>query len=132
MIKLLKRIARKGLNTVSDIREKTGFLKLEKNHGYCNICEEETVFVIYGEWLRETYRCKRCQTTPRNRALINALNLFCKEWPSLQLHESSPSINRPTRALTRHYGTSIRPRHGTLTRSFPVSIRRISFQMEWP
>ena len=91
MIKLLKKVVRKSLNTISGFKGKVKEMKLKKNRGYCNICEQETVFIIYNEWLRGNYKCKRCQTQPRNRALINVLNMYCKEWPTLQLHESSPS-----------------------------------------
>lgn len=90
MLSLLKKIARKGLNAGAKLRLKLREMKLEKNRGYCNICEQETVFIIYNEWLRESYKCKRCGTIPRNRALINVLNKYCKNWKELQLHESSP------------------------------------------
>lgn len=90
MIKLLKRIARKGLNTVSGIKRNVRYLKLEKNKGYCNICEAETTFVIYDNWLRANYKCIKCQSIPRNRALLNAINKFSPGWEKGLLHESSP------------------------------------------
>lgn len=64
--------------------------RLDANPGYCNICEGRTVFIAYGSWLRDTYKCRYCQTIPRNRALVNALNRFTPEWKSQAVHESSP------------------------------------------
>ena len=64
--------------------------RLEKNSGYCVICEADTVFLIHDPWLRDFYKCRRCKTIPRNRALINALNRFVPEWRTLSIHESSP------------------------------------------
>lgn len=61
------------------------------NTGYCVICESDTVFVEMDSWLRDHYLCERCKSIPRNRALVNALNVFCPGWKSLELHESSPS-----------------------------------------
>ncbi len=91
MIRLLKKAARKGLNQVDRVRAAVNMAKLEKNAGFCNICGKETVFIVYNEWLRGNYKCKRCQTVPRNRALVNVLNKYCGNWRELQVHESSPS-----------------------------------------
>lgn len=61
------------------------------NTGYCVICEDDTVFIEMDSYLRDHYRCDRCGSIPRNRALVNALNVFCPEWKNLVMHESSPS-----------------------------------------
>lgn len=63
---------------------------LPSNSGHCNICEQSTTFVEHDPWLRDHYRCARCGSIPRNRALVNGLNLFCPEWQDAALHESSP------------------------------------------
>lgn len=60
------------------------------NAGYCPICEEVVNFHEYGEWLRDYYICGKCQSIPRQRAIINALNLFVPSWRELVIHESSP------------------------------------------
>lgn len=91
MIRFLKRVARGLLNRVDAFRKWVRENRLESNPGYCNICEEKTVFVVYNEWLRGNYKCKRCQTVPRNRALVNVINKYCKDWKNLEVHESSPS-----------------------------------------
>jgi SAM-dependent methyltransferase len=61
-----------------------------EHEGYCNLCEQPTVFAATGSWLRDHYKCRDCQSIPRNRALANALNLFAPDWRRLDLHESSP------------------------------------------
>lgn len=65
--------------------------ELPSNTGYCVICESDTRFIEMNPWLRDHYLCERCRSIPRNRALVNALNVFCSEWKSLAMHESSPS-----------------------------------------
>jgi SAM-dependent methyltransferase len=62
------------------------------NHGYCAICMSETTFVIEGPWLRDQYKCQTCHTIPRQRALVEVLNLLRPDWRTLVIHESSPSI----------------------------------------
>lgn len=65
-------------------------IKGKTNKGYCPICNKETYFIKRDSWLRDNYLCARCKSIPRNRALINALNSFYKEWKNLKIHESSP------------------------------------------
>jgi SAM-dependent methyltransferase len=61
------------------------------NRGYCPVCERETVFIRFNPWLRDHYKCMHCQSIPRQRALINTLNIFYPGWPDAMIHESSPS-----------------------------------------
>jgi SAM-dependent methyltransferase len=63
-----------------------------ENDGYCSICMSETRFVARKEWLRDNYLCERCESIPRQRALVEVLNLMRPNWRSLQIHESSPSM----------------------------------------
>ncbi|MDF2881120.1 MAG: methyltransferase [Clostridiaceae bacterium] len=60
------------------------------NVGYCPICEKKVNFHECGEWLRDYYICGYCQSIPRQRAIINALNVFVPNWQGLDIHESSP------------------------------------------
>jgi len=60
------------------------------DYGFCTICEKETTFVQHGDWLRDQYTCKYCNSIPRQRAIINALNTHFPNWPALLIHESSP------------------------------------------
>lgn len=61
------------------------------NRGYCPICERRVFFLKKGEWLRDNYRCYSCNSIPRQRAIISALNVFYPDWRDLVIHESSPS-----------------------------------------
>jgi SAM-dependent methyltransferase len=78
------------------------------NPGYCVICERDTVFIETDSWLRDHYLCERCKSIPRNRALVNALNVFCPAWKSLAMHESSPSgpLSAYLKASGKHYTAS--------------------------
>lgn len=60
------------------------------NRGYCPVCERKTIFIRYNPWLRDHYKCKYCQSIPRHRALINAINIFYPDWQEAEIHESSP------------------------------------------
>ncbi|MGE7864652.1 class I SAM-dependent methyltransferase [Bacillus mobilis] len=64
--------------------------KLKHNHGYCVICEKETIFIEHNDWLRDHYVCSTCHSIPRQRALIHVLNTFFPKWSSYHIHESSP------------------------------------------
>jgi SAM-dependent methyltransferase len=50
----------------------------------------ETKFVADQDWLRDHYLCERCKSIPRQRALVEVLNIFRPNWRSLRIHESSP------------------------------------------
>lgn len=60
------------------------------NRGYCPICDRKTIFVKLNPWLRDHYKCIYCQSIPRQRALINTINVFYPNWPDAMIHESSP------------------------------------------
>ena len=60
------------------------------NQGYCPICEHPTYFIQFSDWLRDYYKCVNCNSIPRQRALVSALNLFVPGWKNFVIHESSP------------------------------------------
>lgn len=60
------------------------------NLGYCVICERRTMFVWNEPYLRNHYRCVRCWSIPRWRAVIQVLNLCYPGWRDLSIFESSP------------------------------------------
>lgn len=67
--------------------------KFPSNPGYCVICKTNTSFIEYGEWLRDDYRCIKCNTKPRQRAFISVLNQQFPNWRGMKVHESSPHLD---------------------------------------
>lgn len=59
--------------------------------GYCPVCQRRTVFGNEGTWLRDQFKCARCFSIPRWRAVIDVLESFFPDWRDLAVHESSPS-----------------------------------------
>lgn len=73
--------------------------------GDCPICERRTMFYKEGTWLRDQYRCFRCHSIPRWRALVLVLESEFPNWRTLRIHESSPggaSSNKLAQD-SRHY-----------------------------
>jgi SAM-dependent methyltransferase len=61
-----------------------------RNIGFCPICERRTIFIEMTEWLRDNYICIRCNSIPRNRALIKVLQEQYPSYRAMKIHESSP------------------------------------------
>src|SRR5690349_20431405 len=60
------------------------------NPGWCSTCDRWTVFVEQGPWLRDEYRCARCDSIPRWRALMYVIERHVPNYTTLTIHESSP------------------------------------------
>jgi SAM-dependent methyltransferase len=60
------------------------------NAGFCPTCAQPTRFVARDNWLRDHYRCTRCGSIPRERALMLVIEQFLPNWRELTVHESSP------------------------------------------
>lgn len=58
--------------------------------GYCPICNDRTIFLIKDQWLRDNYRCIRCNSIPRFRHVIEVLRKEYPHFRELSIHESSP------------------------------------------
>jgi SAM-dependent methyltransferase len=67
------------------------YLSSRGNSGYCPICMAATTFIVYNPWLRDHYKCVSCGSIPRQRAIINAINIFYPGWRGAVIHESSPA-----------------------------------------
>lgn len=78
------------MDLVTTLKSYGSLLTGKGNRGYCPVCEQETIFIRHNPWLRDYYKCMHCQSIPRHRALINALNIFSPGWPDMVIHESSP------------------------------------------
>lgn len=77
------------------------FLVGRAHFGTCPICEGRTIFCKYDEWLRDNYRCVRCWSIPRQRALVWTLQKYFPSLATLSIHESSPC--GPASAWIRHH-----------------------------
>jgi len=62
------------------------------HNGYCPICETEVRFSSKHEWLRDHYKCSKCTSIPRERALMDMINKNYPNWKSAVIHESSPGV----------------------------------------
>jgi SAM-dependent methyltransferase len=74
------------------------------NDGYCPVCGAESRFTARDPWLREHYRCDRCGSIPRERALLTVLERRFPDWRRLSIHESSPGL--PSSARLARLGRS--------------------------
>jgi SAM-dependent methyltransferase len=63
-------------------------------HGYlvgrCPLCRAQTLFYLKGPSIRAHLRCARCDSRPRQRALVEVLNREFPDWRGARIHESSP------------------------------------------
>lgn len=98
-----------------------GVLRRGVHPGTCPICEKGTIFIKFGDWLRDDLRCFRCLSIPRHRAIIHVLTTHFPRWRAYKIHESSPhgassdKLAKECRGyLPTHYYTDALP--GTVTR----------------
>jgi hypothetical protein len=61
-----------------------------ESRGLCPICERSAKFVARNAWLRDHFKCTRCGSIPRERALMWVLQQRFPEWREMTIHESSP------------------------------------------
>ena len=71
----------------------------QKNSGYCPCCDTATSFVSFDGWLRDSYRCTRCLSIPRERALMLTIEKYRPNWRTLSVHESSPNSSGASKKL---------------------------------
>lgn len=89
-----------------------GMLRNGGNLGRCPICAGPTLFVRTGPWARDQYRCVRCRSIPRWRALFMVLEETRPDWRTAAMHESSPD--------------------GTLSAKFRREARNFSYSQFFP
>lgn len=75
---------------IATIRSPIKHINKPKNVGYYPVCEGQTIFFETAAWLRDNYLCVRCESIPRQRALIKTLKERFPNYRSLAIHESSP------------------------------------------
>ncbi len=71
-----------------------------ESSGVCPVCQQDVTFVAFDSWFRDYFICPLCHSVPRERALMAALDIYAPNWHELTLHESSPSSNGASRALS--------------------------------
>ena len=77
-----------------------------RNRGQCPICERGATFVARDRWLRDHYKCTRCSSIPRERALMAVLQQRFPAWRTMTIHESSPGKRGASKRLAKecpHY-----------------------------
>jgi hypothetical protein len=80
--------------------------------GWCEVCEESTLFRSYGPWHRDELLCSRCRSIPRHRAILAVLSMVRPDWRNLRLWEVAPAgpASRKLRTeCARYVGTHYRP-----------------------
>ena len=65
-----------------------------RNKGYCYCCASTVEFVATSDWWRDDYRCTKCDSIPRERAVMYCIEKFFAQWRELSIHESSPVPGR--------------------------------------
>lgn len=93
-----QRLTRKARRYRARMQERLRPAVIE-NRGVCPICERATTFVARDAWLRDHYKCVRCKSIPRERALMLVLQQRYPRWRELAIHESSPSNRGASRRL---------------------------------
>jgi SAM-dependent methyltransferase len=69
--------------------------------GFCPICNRCEHFRSNSSWLRDFFHCEGCGSVPRERALMAVIEMFCPQWRTLTIHESSPSQRATSLRLKR-------------------------------
>lgn len=62
-----------------------------EHNGYCPICCKESTFTAKNKWFRDFLICQNCNSIPRERALMVAIESYFPQWKQSIIHESSPS-----------------------------------------
>lgn len=71
------------------------------NEGHCTTCPGPSRFVADDVWLRDHYRCVKCGSIPRERALMHVIEQFFPDWRNRVVHESSPAVRGASVRLQR-------------------------------
>jgi SAM-dependent methyltransferase len=70
------------------------------NSGYCCTCCREVMFVADDPWLRDHYLCSNCRSIPRERAIMQVIEMHFPHWNGLTIHESSPGNRGASKRLS--------------------------------
>ena len=70
--------------------------------GFCPCCDSNVTFYSLNSWLRDHFRCSKCDSIPRERALMHIIEKLYPNWKELKIHESSPG-NRGASLKLKQY-----------------------------
>src|ERR1700738_866134 len=68
---------------------------------FCPICRAPGRFSTDSPWLRDFFRDATCDSIPRERELMAAIDMLYPQWRGLTIHESSPSERGASLLLKR-------------------------------
>lgn len=57
---------------------------------HCPVCEAPAAMRAENSWLRDYYRCMKCSSLPRDRALFKVLHETVPDWKTLEVLEFAP------------------------------------------
>jgi len=60
-------------------------------YGICPVCNARVLYEAHDTWLRDSLLCTKCQSIPRERALMMQINRHFPERINIAIHESSPA-----------------------------------------
>jgi hypothetical protein len=96
-----ERLLHKGRRHLARRRERSRPIVM-KNRGYCPICDRNSTFIARDVWLRDHYKCTRCGSILRERALMLVIQQHFPNWRALRIHESSPVDRGASRRFARN------------------------------
>lgn len=64
---------------------------MKTEYGWCVCCTSYTKFQADNQWLRDNYKCTKCGSIPRERALMHVIEELVPDFGLKDIHESSPA-----------------------------------------
>ena len=80
--------------------------KVLRSKGYCSTCDRDVEFSSRHNWLRDHFICSNCGSIPRERALMQVIEIYFPNWRKAVIHESSPGPRGASMRLAKecpHY-----------------------------
>jgi hypothetical protein len=95
-----ERLQRKGRKYRARLQERLRPVVI-RNRGHCPICDRSATFIARDPWLRDHYKCTRCRSIPRERALTAVVQQRFPNWRTMTIHESSPGNRGASRRFAK-------------------------------
>lgn len=90
-----------AIERLAGIRKKNGDTAFDRYHGFCDVCDEETAFIIDNVWTTHTegLACEKCNTVSRCRNLYRVIKNAYKTGMKVYISEQVTDFYRYTRRL---------------------------------